>query len=142
IVRRAEPARVFGAVERLQRGAGFENAAAAGTEHVPRHVEEADPGGVHQRADHWLFAKFVLGGEGERIDAAERAVRSGFYRRLQRIGDGRVGSLLQKFPERLRFSHRAASVTAQDPDPGRMIGARGSRVKTDRNTPGLAWRPL
>ena len=41
VVRRAERARVFGAVERFQRGTGFKNAAAAGTEHVPGHVEEA-----------------------------------------------------------------------------------------------------
>ena len=70
VVRGAEGTHVFGTVERLERGPGFENAAAAGTEHVPGHVEEADPGGVHQRADHQLFAELMLRGEGERIDAA------------------------------------------------------------------------
>jgi hypothetical protein len=101
VVRRAERARVFGAVERFQRGAGFKNAAAAGTEHVPGHVEEAQTRGVHQRADHRLFAEFMAGGEGERIDATERPVRRGFNRSLKCIGDSRIGRLPQQSPERL-----------------------------------------
>jgi hypothetical protein len=113
VVRRAERARVFGAVERFQRGAGFKNAAAAGTEHVPGHVEEAQTRGVHQGGDHRLFAQSMAGGEGERIDATERSVRRGFNRSLKRIGDSRIGRLPQERPQRLRFSHCACSATAR-----------------------------
>ena len=115
VVRRAERARVFGAVERFQCGAGFKNAAAAGTQHVPGHVEEAQTRGVNQRADHRLFAKSMAGGEGERIDTAERPVRRGFNRSLKRIGDSRIGRLPQERPERLRFSHGACSANALRP---------------------------
>ena len=101
VVRRAERARVFGAAQRFQRGAGFKNAAAAGTEHVPGHVEEAQTRGVHQRADHRLLAELMAGGEGERIDATERPVRRGFNRSLKCIGDSRIGRLPQQPPERL-----------------------------------------
>ena len=47
----------------LQRGAGFEHAAAAGAEHVPGEIEEAEPGGMQERRDGALLAEPDLGGE-------------------------------------------------------------------------------
>jgi hypothetical protein len=66
----------------------------------------------YQRTNHQLFAEFVAGGEGERIDARKRPVRRSFNRSLKCIGDSSIARLPQEFPERLRFSHCACSATA------------------------------
>ena len=51
----AERAEILGAIERLQRGARFEHAAAAGTDHVPGHVEEPEPSRMDESPDRRLF---------------------------------------------------------------------------------------
>ncbi len=98
------------AIEGLQGRGRFEYAAAAGTEHVPGHLEDAEPRRMDERTDHRFLVEAVRGGEGERVDAVERPVRRGFDRRLQLVGDDRFSRLPQEFPERRCFSHRRSSV--------------------------------
>ena len=64
------------AIEGLQGRGRFEHAAAAGTEHVPGHVEDAEPRRMDERADRRFLVEAVRGGEGERVDAVERPVRA------------------------------------------------------------------
>jgi hypothetical protein len=56
--------------------ARIENAAATGTEDVPRHIENAESRGVQKSSDHILFIQSMLGGERKGIDAAKLTVRS------------------------------------------------------------------
>ena len=112
VILHAERAEIVVAIDALQGDGRFEHAAAAGAEHVPRHVEEAEPRRMNERADRRLLVEPALGGESERVDAVERPVRPGFDRRLQRVGDVRVRRLPQEFPERRCFGHRRSSVRA------------------------------
>ncbi len=86
----AERTKIVVAIEGLQGRGRLEHAAAARTEHVPGHVEEAEPRRMDERADHRLLVEPALGGEGERVDAVQRLVRSGFDGGFQRVGDVRM----------------------------------------------------
>ena len=110
VILHAERTEIVVAIEGLQGRGRFEHAAAARTEHVPGHVEEAEPSRMDERADHRLLVEPALGGEGERVDAVQRSVRSGFDGGFQRGGDRRLRRLPQEFPERRCFSHRRSSV--------------------------------
>ena len=96
----AEGAKILVLVQRLQRGAGFDHAAAAGTQHIPRHVEQPEPGRMDERPDGRLLVEAALGGEDQRIDAAQRPVGVGRGRSLERLRDGRLGGLAEQVPER------------------------------------------
>src|SRR5262249_10213097 len=107
--RGAEPACIFLAIEGLERRTGLEHAAAAGTEYVPRQLEEAKPRRVQERSDHPLFIKTMLGGERERIDAAELAVGRVAHCPLD-LGDTfGVGRLPQDAEKGFGFAHRSRS---------------------------------
>src|SRR3546814_10234826 len=62
----AERAGVLLALHRLQRGVGIEHPAAARAEHVPRQLEEAEPGGMQEGGNGLLFVEPLPGGKGDR----------------------------------------------------------------------------
>ena len=89
----AERTEILRTVDRLQRGPALEYAAAPGTKHVPRHVEEAQPCRMDEPCDRGFLVQRMPGGEGEHVDAVEVAVRSGLDFLLQRGGDVGIRSL-------------------------------------------------
>ena len=74
VAARAQSAGIFLVIDGLERRAGIEHAAATGTEHVPRQFEQAEPRGMEERGERALFIEAVLGGEIERVDAAQLAI--------------------------------------------------------------------
>jgi hypothetical protein len=109
VSRSAQPARIFLAIEGLEGRAGIEHAAAAGTEHVPRQLEQAEPRRVQEGGDHPLFIEAILGGEGERVDAAEVAIGRLAHRALDRGNTLGVGRLPQHAEKGFGFAHRSRS---------------------------------
>ena len=71
----AQRAAVFGAVHGFERRAGVEDAAAAGAEHVPGQLEEAEPRRVQEGRDDALLVETVPGRERQRVRPVERMVR-------------------------------------------------------------------
>ena len=79
---------VFIVVDRLQRRAGFQHAAAAGAQHVPGHVEDAEPRRMQERGDGVLLVEVIGFGEVEHIEPAQGAVaalRDQPFDRLRRL---------------------------------------------------------
>ena len=105
----AETAIILVAIDGFERRAGIEHAAAAGTNHVPGQFEETEPGRVQKRSDHPLLVEPVLRREGERIDAAEIAVRRVADRGLDGRNAVGVGRLPQRTEKRFKFAHRLKS---------------------------------
>ena len=109
----AERAIVLVAFHRLERGTRVKHAAAAGTQDVPRQFEQAEPGGVQERGDRAFLVESTLGGEGERVDAAQLAIKPA----LHQIFDGgdtiRIGRLPQDTKQGFGFAHRRNSFKPQ-----------------------------
>ena len=70
----AQPAMIVIMTQRFQRAVGIEHAAAAGAEHVPGEVEQAEPGGMEKAGDHALFVEPGALGEIQHIDPVELVV--------------------------------------------------------------------
>ena len=73
--RRAKSAAIVGLIYGLERRARAEDAAATGTENVPLQVEDTELGGMQKSGNGLLLIQLMLGGKGERINAAKRTVR-------------------------------------------------------------------
>lgn len=74
VARGAEPAGIFLVIDGLERRAGVEHAAAAGTQHVPRQFKQAKPRRVQEAGKRALFVKTVLCGKTQSVDAAQLAI--------------------------------------------------------------------
>jgi hypothetical protein len=89
----------------LERGVGVQHASAARAEHVPRHLEQTEAGGVQEAADHPVLVEAVLPGEVEDVDAVELEVLALGDEAL----DGRrhlgIGGPPQHVEERLGSAH-------------------------------------
>jgi hypothetical protein len=101
----AERAEILVALHGLQRGVGLQYAAATGTEHVPRHVENADPCGMQECGDGAVVVQPVRGGEGHGVDAAELPVVGLRDETLHRVHGGSLGGLPEQGEHRLGFAH-------------------------------------
>ena len=117
-------------IDGLERRADIEHAAAAGTQHVPRQFEQAEPGGVQERGQRALFVEAVLGGEIEHIDAAEVAIGR-FTNRLLDGGNAiGIGRLPQHAEKSFRFTHRSWSlIPGSVPRRTRKVGLRSLPFK-------------
>ncbi len=93
---RAEGTHVFIAAHRLQGGVGIEHSAAGGTQHIPRHIENADFGGMQKCGDHRLFIEFLVGREGKRIHSNQPMVGRIRHKSLDRDCRLRLGRLAQQ----------------------------------------------
>ena len=90
----------------FQRRVGFEHAAAAGAQHVPRQLEDAEPRRVQKRGDYPLLVEVILRGESDRVYAAQRAIRRLGDKMLD-CGNGfAVGGLAQRREQRIRFARQ------------------------------------
>ena len=85
---------VFGA-QRFQRVVGIEHAAAAGTQHVPGQIEQAEPRGMQEARDRLLLVEAGALGKIQRVDAVEFMILAVLDQPRDRIGDRRIGGLLQ-----------------------------------------------
>jgi hypothetical protein len=92
--------------QRLRRG---EHAAAAGTQHVPAQLEQAEPRGMQERADRLFLGEAALGGEGQHIDPAEIAIAAVADQALDLGHDAGIGRRPQGFEQSLRVAHGAKS---------------------------------
>ncbi len=91
----AQPAMIVILAQRFQRTVGIEHAAAAGAEHVPVEVEQTEPGGMEKAGDHALFIEAGALREIQHVDPVELMVLAILDQPQNRIGDRRVGGLLQ-----------------------------------------------
>lgn len=91
----AQRAVVFLAIKRLERGAGVEHTAAAGTQHVPGEVEDPKPCRVQEGSNHAFFVETRLLGEIKHVDAAQRAIGALAHQLLDRRNCVAVGRLPQ-----------------------------------------------
>ena len=73
-VARAERTMILGAADRFERIAAVEHAAATGTHHVPRHVEQPKARRMDERGDGRVFVQFAARGQCKRVDPIERAI--------------------------------------------------------------------
>jgi hypothetical protein len=101
----AQPAIVFVTVDILERRAGIEHAAAAGTQHVPRQFENSEPRGVQERGDDALFVELTFGRKSQRIDPAQVAIRGFAHRFLDRSGAIRIGRFSQYTEKSFGLAH-------------------------------------
>ena len=70
----AQPAMIVVVTQRFQRAMGIEHAAAAGAQHVPGQVEQAEPRGMEKAGDHPLFVEPGALGKIQHIDPVELVV--------------------------------------------------------------------
>jgi hypothetical protein len=95
VARRTQQTIIFFTVKSPQRGAGVEDPAASGAQHVPRQFEQTKTGGVKERGDSLLFIETALGGEIEHVYAAQFAIACLAHRMLNGSGTVRVSGLAQ-----------------------------------------------
>jgi hypothetical protein len=95
IVDVAECTMIFLRAHALQRGVGVQHAAAARAQHVPRHVEQADPCGVQEGRDRALFLEPFASREVEHVDAAQPAIGRLADEPLDRRHASSIGRLLR-----------------------------------------------
>ena len=88
-----------------------EHAAAAGTQDIPRQLENADARGVQERGDHSFFVQAALGREIEDVDAAKFVIGSVPDQCFHGGDRFRVGRLSHDAEQTLgaRFAHGAKS---------------------------------
>jgi hypothetical protein len=98
-------AMVFFLLDRLEGGRGIQHTCAARAQHVPRHVEQADPRSMQEHGDRRLLAQVESGGEVERIDAAERSVLAFEDKVFDRGDRVRVGRVAKSREQGFRFVH-------------------------------------
>src|SRR5262249_9237886 len=84
-----------------------EYAAAAGTEHVPAEIEQAEPGGMQEAGNHLLFVEAGPAREFQQVDAVERAILALLDQIPDRIDDAGIGGLPQHRKQSLGFTHGA-----------------------------------
>src|SRR5439155_11866098 len=73
------------AVDALQRLARLEHAAAARAQHVPRQLENPEPGSVQKCGDRTFFIEMPPCREIQHVDAAKRAIRGVLDQRLDGV---------------------------------------------------------
>ena len=91
----AQPAMIVVVTQRFQRAVGIEHAAAAGAEHVPGQIEQAEPRGMEKAGNHPLFVEAGALREIQHIDPVEFVVLAVLDQPHDGIGDRRIGGLLQ-----------------------------------------------
>ncbi len=96
-------------VHRLELQAGVEHAAAAGAQHVPVQLEQAEPRGVQEGADDFFFVETALGGKCQHVDAAQMPVLAVADQRLDRGENIRIGRIAKRAEQGLRVVHGAAT---------------------------------
>ena len=101
----AEGAVVFCLIDRFQRGAGIEHAAAARAEHVPGHVEQAQPRRMQESRGHLLIGEAVACRESQGIDAIEIGVDPLANQGLDGRGDLWLGGTTQDLEQRRLITH-------------------------------------
>ena len=79
--------------QRFQRRVRIEHTAAARAQHVPAHIEQAEPRGMQESGDHLLLVEPGSVREIEQVDAVEIAILTVSDQLLHGIDDGRVGRL-------------------------------------------------
>ena len=104
---RAERAVILARLDRLERGAGIENAAAARAQHVPGEIEQAQARRMQEGRDQALRVEPGLGREIRNVDAVEVAILSVPDQPLDRIRRIGVGRLPQHREKVLDFTHDA-----------------------------------
>src|SRR5437660_976382 len=101
----AESAMVVFMAQGFQRVMRIQNAAAAGTEHVPGEVEQTHPCGMQETGNDSLFIETGALGKFQRVDSIELVIFTIPDQVDDRLRDGRVGGLLQNRKLRLDVSH-------------------------------------
>ena len=104
----AQAAMIVVMAQRFQGRVGIEHAAAAGTQHVPGEIEQAEPRGMQEAGNHPLFVEPGSRRKIQHIDAVEFVVLAVFDQPPNRIGHRRVGGLLQQRKLGLGVAHLAS----------------------------------
>jgi hypothetical protein len=80
--------------------ARIEHAAAAGAQHVPVQLEQAEPRRMQERADGLFLVELALGCELQRVDARQRAVLAVANKRLDGADNGGIGRIAERAEQR------------------------------------------
>jgi hypothetical protein len=123
-----------------------EHAAAAGTQDIPRQLENANAGGMQEGADHSLFVQAALGREIEDVDAAKLVIGSVPNQCFHGSDRVRVGRLPHDAEQALgaRFAQGAKSTSKSGGEKPVLFGSgrlgcgcpdRESRKKMQRHVP-------
>src|ERR1019366_2785177 len=91
--------------QRLQRVVRVKYAAAAGAEHVPGEIEQAEPRGMQEAGNHPLFVEPGTPGKIQDIDPIELVVFAMVDQRGDSVRDRRIGGLLQNRKLRRDVAH-------------------------------------
>ena len=151
---RTKRAMILFLLDRLEGRRGIQHASTAWAQHVPRHVEQADPRSMQQHGDRGLLAQIEPGGEVERIDAAERSVLAFEDKVFERGDRVRVGRTAKSREQGFGFAHetkpsrtveireQAATRAFEGCVPCRTSAqAQGDRAKRKDSRPAPGLRP-
>ena len=81
--------------KRFQRVVRIEHAAAAGAQHVPGEIEQAEPRGMQEAGNHPLFVETGAPGKVQGVDPIEFVVCAVVDQLCNGVRDSRIGGLLQ-----------------------------------------------
>src|ERR1700674_3684929 len=123
--------------QRFQRIVRIEHTAAAGAQHVPGEIEQAEPRGMQEAGNHPFFVEPTAPGKIQDVDAIELVVFALVDQLGDSVRDCRIGSLLQNGKLGLYVAHDlgligVAGAAGQPPYRGVMpnIGERSGCVVT------------